>query len=283
VNTGDDMKNLGMATDILHLAHRNRTTDPHLFKIFIRSYDIKYYHELCDMAAYYNNTNPEWGENVVVFGCKRDLFTYKSVVEQQAVMDSVAFYNVFAKMTGREDWMTRYRNLSRTYAQHQELAYSLNQDMSNYWHAQTKAILAGVKKPSEKERFEQLLQCVATRPDMTHYAEELAQCKTPEEHNAVVRKYCTYQGTDEQRQILFNLAKTEHMRWCAMMEIMGYTPYYEDIQDGDARIKDTIKKKHSCMVSIEKMQTVSSLSETIPYDYAVVDICLQMAAGLIHM
>ena len=283
VNTGDDMKNLGMATDILHLAHRNRTTDPHFFKIFIRSYDVKYYNELCDMAAYYNNTNPEWGENVVVFGCKRDLFTYKSVVEQQAVMDSVAFYNVFAKMTGRENWMERYMRLIRTYAQHQELAYSLNQDMSNYWHARTKALLAGVNNTSDKERFEKLLECVATRPDMTHYAEELGQCKTPEEHNKVVRKYCTYQGTDEQRQILFNLAKTEHMRWCAMMEIMGYTPYYDDIQDGDPRLKDTIKKKHSCMVSIEKMQTVSSLSETIPYDYTVVDICLRMAAGLITM
>jgi len=283
VNTGDDMTNLGMATDILHLAHRNRTTDPHYFKIFIRSYDIKYYHELCDMAAYYNNTNPEWGENVVVFGCKRDLFTYKSVVEQQAVMDSVAFYNVFAKMTGRENWMERYIRLSRTYAQHQELAYSLNQDMSNYWHARTKALLAGVNNTSDKERFDALLQCVATRPDMTHYAEELEQCNTPEEHNKVVRKYCTYQGTDEQRQILFNLAKTEHMRWCAMMEIMGYTPYYDDIHDGDPNLKDTIKKKHSCMVSIEKMQTVSSLSETIPYDYTVVDICLRMAAGLITM
>ena len=283
VNTGDDMTNLGMATDILHLAHRNRTTDPHLFKIFIRSYDMKYYHELCDMAAYYNNTNPEWGENVVVFGCKKDLFTYKGVVEQQAVMDSIAFYNVFAQMTGRENWMERYMRLSRTYAQHQELAYSLNQDMSNYWHARTKALLAGVDNNSDKERFDALLQCVATRPDMTQYTEELAQCKTPEEHNKVVRKYCTYQGTDEQRQILFNLAKTEHMRWCAMMEIMGYTPYYDDIQDGDPRLKDTIKKKHSCMVSIEKMQTVSSLSETIPYDYTVVDICLRMAAGLITM
>ena len=283
VNTGDDMKNLSMATDILHLAHRNRTTDPHYFKIFIRSYDIKYYHELCDMASYYNNTNPEWGENVVVFGCKRDLFTYKSVVDQQAVMDSIAFYNVFAQMTGREDWMTRYKNLSRTYAQHQELAFCLNQDMSNYWHAKTKATLAGVKNPSEKDRFDKLLQCVATRPDMTHYAEELAQCKTPEEHNAVVRKYCTYQGTDEQRKILFNLAKTEHMRWCALMELMGYTPYYDDIQDGDPNLKDTVQKKHSCMVSIETMQSVSSLSETIPYDYAVVDICLRMAAGLIHV
>lgn len=283
VNTGDDMTNLGMATDILHLAHRNRTTDPHFFKIFIRSYDVKYYNELCDMAAYYNNTNPEWGENVVVFGCKRDLFTYKSVVEQQAVMDSVAFYNVFAKMTGRENWMERYIRLSRTYAQHQELAYSLNQDMSNYWHARTKALLAGVNNASDKERFEKLLECVATRPDMTHYNNELEQCRTTEERKNIVRKYCTYQGTDEQRQILFNLAKTEHMRWCAMMEIMGYTPYYDDIQDGDDRLKDTIKKKHSCMVSIEKMQTVSSLSETIPYDYTVVDICLRMAAGLITM
>lgn len=283
VNTGDDMTNLSMATDILHLAHRNRTTDPHFFKIFIRSYDVKYYNELCDMAAYYNNTNPEWGENVVVFGCKRNLFTYKSVVEQQAVMDSIAFYNVFAKMTGRENWMERYMRLSRTYAQHQELAYSLNQDMSNYWHARTKALLAGVNNASDKERFEKLLECVATRPDMTHYHDELTLCHTPEERKTVVRKYCTYQGTDEQRQILFNLAKTEHMRWCAMMEIMGYTPYYNDIHDGDENLKDTIKKKHSCMVSIEKMQTVSSLSETIPYDYTVVDICLRMAAGLITM
>lgn len=283
VNTGDDMTNLSMATDILHLAHRNRTTDPHFFKIFIRSYDVKYYNELCDMAAYYNNTNPEWGENVVVFGCKRNLFTYKSVVEQQAVMDSIAFYNVFAKMTGRENWMERYMRLSRTYAQHQELAYSLNQDMSNYWHARTKALLAGVNNASDKERFDKLLECVATRPDMTHYHDELTLCHTPEERKTVVRKYCTYQGTDEQRQILFNLAKTEHMRWCAMMEIMGYTPYYNDIHDGDENLKDTIKKKHSCMVSIEKMQTVSSLSETIPYDYTVVDICLRMAAGLITM
>ena len=283
VNTGDDMANLSMATDILHLAHRKRRADPHYFKIFIRSYELQYYHELCDMANYYNNTNPEWGQNIVVFGCKKTIFTYKSVVEQQALRDSIAFYNVFAKMTGRDEWMERYKKLSHTYAQHQELAYNLNQDMSNYWHAQTKAILAGVKNPSEKERFDKLLQCVATRPDMVHYAEELAQCKTSEEHNAVVRKYCTYQGTDEQRQILFNLAKTEHMRWCAMMEIMGYTPYYDDIQNGDPNLKDTLQKKHSCMVSIETMQRVSSLSETIPYDYAVVDICLWMAAGLIHV
>ncbi len=283
INTGDDMSNLSMATDILHLAHRNRTTDPHLFKIFIRSYDIKYYHELCDMASYYNNTNPDWGENVVVYGCKKDIFTYKSVVEQQAVMDSIAFYNVFAKMTGRENWTERYANLSRTYTQHQELAYSLNQDMSNYWHARTKALLAGVNNSSNKERFDKLLQCVASRPEMTHYAEELKQCKTPEEHHAVVRKYCTYQGTDEQRHILFNLAKTEHMRWCAMMEIMGYTPYYDNIQDGDPNIKDTLRKKHSCMVNIETMQKVPSLSETIPFDYTVVDICLRMAAGQIHL
>lgn len=281
VNTGDDMTNLSMATDILHLAHRNRTTDPHFFKIFIRSYDLKYYHELCDMASYYNIANSDWGENVVVYGCKQDLFTYKSVVDQQAVMDSIAYYDHFAKMTGRESWMERYLSLSRTYAQHQELAYLLNQDMSNYWHARTKALLAGVYNNADKSRLDQLLQCVATRPDMTRYKEELAQCKTPEERTAVIHRYCTYQGTDEQRQILFNLAKTEHMRWCAMMGIMGYTPYYDDVKDGDENLKDTIRKKHACMVSIEKMQSVSSLSETIPYDYTVVDLCLKMAAGLI--
>ncbi len=116
---------------------------------------------------------------------------------------------------------------------------------------------------------------------MKNYATELKNCQTTTERTAVIRKYCTYQGTKEQTNILFNLAKTGHLRWCAMAALMGYVPYYENIQEEDVCLYDTMQKKHARMVDIQTMQTIPSLQETIPFDYTIVDICLYMANGMI--
>ncbi len=161
VNQGNDAENLHFTTEMIQFVYSKRTANMQNFKMFVRSYEIEYYKELSDIAAYYNITNPQWGEKIVVFGTQKDIFTYKNVIEQEAVYNSVFFYETYAKLVGEKDWMARFKSLSRTYAQHQELAFHLNQDMSNFWHAKTKTFLAGVSDDDQgKQRLEQLLQCV---------------------------------------------------------------------------------------------------------------------------
>ena len=277
VCTGNDLENLQFAVNTLRIACRKRKNGLRHFKIFIRSYTVRYQSALQDLCSYYRSANPDWGDLITVFGRQEDIFTYKSIVEQEAVIQSVSFYERFAKATGSEDWMTRFMRLSRTYAQHLEFAYKITQDMSNYWHIGTKARLAGItnddNQVQDASRLNALLQVSATRPDMTEYHNELKQSPSTENRARIVDRYCNYTGNEPYVTILRNLAATEHLRWAALMEMMGYTADNGTANDVSA---DTVARRHPCVVGLDEILSTPSLRETLPYDHSVVDISLQM-------
>lgn len=63
--------------------------------------------------------------------------------------------------------------------------------------------------------------------------------------------------------ILDTLAQTEHLRWNASHEILGYT----DSDTDGSRVKDEAKLIHPCITTWQNLDTV-----TRSYDYNVVDV-----------
>ena len=276
--SGNDIDNINFTNTIYKIACRRRNAKSGKLMIFVRSYSQDYYNELNDIATYYNTCNKESNIEIVVFGSKRSIFTYRSVVEQHTINDARLFYESYIKHTKyNESWYDQYLKLSATYAQHQELACRLNQNMSNWFHIATKMHLCGAD--TDKDKLHRLCECVYSRPKMEHYLESLDSALTPEEKAKVVKLYCSYANASESEQTLMNnLAKCEYLRWKALMEMLGYIPDNDIVNEEGTIRKDHANKKHARITTIERMKQEPVLSETIPYNYTVVDVSLMIAA-----
>lgn len=74
-------------------------------------------------------------------------------------------------------------------------------------------------------------------------------------------------------ELMTNLAKCEHLRWMAAVEILGYT---EDNTDGTSC--DDIRMTHNCLVSWEKLGDIYKKTgkEYRQYDYNVVETSIRL-------
>ena len=68
--------------------------------------------------------------------------------------------------------------------------------------------------------------------------------------------------------VLDVLARTEHLRWCASHEILGYRV------EGDENFKDEAKLQHGCIKPWEDLT-----KEKQSYDYNIVDVSLGIIRG----
>ena len=280
---GSDAANISFTNNIYRIACRRRGENAGKLKIFVRSYSMENEDELHDIANYYNTYNKKSNIEIVVFGSKRKIFSYNSVVDQHTINDARLFYESYIKYTRyKEGWIDQYIKLSSTYSQHQELACMLNQNMSNWFHIATKKHLAGVDE--DKEKLNRLLECLLSRQSMNNYRSRLEAATTPEERGKVVSEFCDYpSATEEEKTLLRNLAKCEFLRWKALMEMLGYIPDQQVTDENGLIKKDHANKRHSRVVSIDKIMQEPALRETIPYNYTVVDVSLVVAAQQMEM
>ena len=276
--SGNDTDNINFTNVIYTIACRRRNKKSGKLMIFVRSYSQDYYNELNDIATYYNTYNKESNIEIVIFGSKKKIFTYNSVVEQHTINDAKLFYESYIEYTKyKEGWIDQYIKLSKTYAQHQELACRLNQNMSNWFHIATKLHLCGAD--TDKDKLRRLCECVASRPPMEHYRNELESAATLEEKAMVVQRYCSYaNATESEQTLLNNLAKCEYLRWRALMVMLGYIPDAEVTNEDGTIRKDHANKKHARITTIERLKQDPTLRETIPYNHTVVDVSLMIAA-----
>ena len=193
-----------------------------------------------------------------IFGLDKETFTYKNIIadelEQKARMyadryvkttepdkkiEKTAFDDNFEDiMQLKGDWTGYYP----TYFGMMLLRRTQSQDMANSLHEETKKILIGqALKRCHREDFE-FLKLTRT-PDTT--------------------KYIWPRGNEEIEQInriAIVIAQTEHLRWTASHEILGYI--YDDE-------KDEVRCKHDCLKDWEY------LSERVrSYDCNVSDFIL---------
>lgn len=164
----------------------------------------------------------------------------------------------------------------------EDLRRKESQDISNAWHSLTKLFI--IKKILNK-------YCGNT---LEKDALELLSIKMFEPDNRIpMRKISpteiSYPNLDKEFEANFkliisilmtNLAKTEHLRWIAAHEALGYK-YHEKqlikLKDGREKefTKDTIHKWHSCMTSWENLDLMPDSSVRL-YDYLVIETSLRL-------
>jgi hypothetical protein len=140
------------------------------------------------------------------------------------------------------------KEYSPTYGALMKLRRTLGQDMANSLHALTKRIL---------------IEKALTKLNKLNF-----------DWGSVERKNTTFytiKGTDNERideaiqRLLMVLAQTEHLRWNASHEILGYTRERNDIE-----YKDEMKLHHGCLTDWDKLN-----DEKRSYDFNVVDLTIE--------
>ena len=212
-------------------------------------------------------TNARVDAPITVFGLSETIYTYDYIINEKLVEEAKKFKERYdrsiaalRKQMGEEveeskSWDDEYKELmqlddqfqgfSPTYSGMTRLRRIQTQNRQNCLHLFTKRQLT--RKALDKETYDKLLSSVLLRKD-----------------NSV--KYICQDGSTPDPKIvavLDVLARTEHLRWCASHEILGYR------DEGDVNFKNEAKLLHGCIKPWE------SLPEAVQsYDYNIVDVSL---------
>lgn len=266
VTVGNDIKGLSLAEDIYNLALKYRSDKP--FCLALRTYDRANHDRALKVADYYNSYSGRVNWRFKVFGEISQLFTYENVVEDTVLRNAMEFYYMYQKSSGEavaEDAEAEWNKRRDSYgkatgsmcllAMHNKLVQQEQQDISNARHIETKMRLAGVFG-SDDVRLKELLSASEGRePGTLVYPN----------------------ATEEQKTLLKNMAKCEHLRWNASNLLLGYVAW-EPLEDGNK--KDYVGKRLSCLVSNETLEAIPFLKSTMHYDCNTVDVSFRIKSSL---
>lgn len=288
VAVGDDEVNITVAVNVLKYIRRKRKNLDKLI-ILVRSYGQESFSHLAGIANHYNSVlNSETNNNTLIkiFGQVEDLFTYDNIVANSFKQKAIDFYEAYdaayvlteeGKSYGgeRTSWQDRRKRAlsSGKLSNIEDLRRKESQDFSNAWHALTKLrIIDAVLTEYCGNTFEKPLTSLLANKMFSQNGDIPVREIHPTE---ITYPKLDYQFEENFKSIISilmtNLAKTEHLRWVAAHEAIGYE-YGE--KHGD-QTKDIIHKWHSCMVQWESLELLPSSSVRL-YDYLVIETTLKM-------
>lgn len=195
-----------------------------------------------------------------IFGAENKAYSYDNIVDNRLENEAKAFNKVYEN--GKDDWEKRHSLIVKTdsytpkYEDVMAVRRKENQDFSNSLHKATKQKLIEIAMGVPYK------DCVADiqRKDI------MKQKKAKDEELEVEKiQYVDSNGTvidGPLKHILDVLAQTEHLRWNASHEILGYQ-FSED--------KEETKLLHNCLKPWEQLTT-----DYQSYDYNVVDVSLDI-------
>lgn len=209
---------------------------------------------------------------ISIFGLDISTYTYDNIIDDTVLKEAKKYYEEYAVNSGEkprpkegEDnlWVQRYREMMLigtpcypTYGGLMKLRRSQMQDIANSMHKLTKSLLAEkALKKIGKEALDKL------------------GIKIPYSWNNLTRYGATMEYLDENgkpvspeiAKILLVLAQTEHLRWNASHEMLGYRSI------GAPGEKDEVRMCHGSIVAWEKLKEGDK-----PYDCNVVDVSLKI-------
>ena len=270
VTLNDDRVALSLAANAFEYIMARRK-NPAPFVIMVRNYHTEHYYHMRHVADYYNHHQQEgFNGRIEIFGSPEDVFSYDTIVDdevhQKAKIFSYAYHVVSSGQrteTVESHWQKRRQQKQQGLKNHREVRCKEMEDQSNAWHLETKMALMGVSPGNG--RLEALLKAIEGRDyeaDITRYDTTTA----PNDH--------AYPNASPSQRALFdNLAKCEHLRWNASMELMGYQAAPIPATSRENK-RDYVKQRHACLVSCQRLESVPVLSATIKYDYTVTDVSL---------
>ena len=198
-------------------------------------------------------------EPITLFGMQSMTYTWDNIVSDRLKMEAIKFKEKYdqsiAAMNAKAtplDWEAErrdlmqlndeYKGFSPTYSGVMRLRRIQRQNMENCFHQYTKLLLASTALGPEKMKLLKHL----TRKE-----------------NEIVYQWNQHAPDDSVTRVLQVLSQTEHLRWVASHEILGYR------EDGSEDFKDETRLLHGCL---KPWNQLSSWVQS--YDYNVVDVSL---------
>lgn len=249
VALGDAQLNISVAIDVLRHVRRHRSNLDN-FKILVRGYDMRSFDFINAIGGRYNSLAGCGTENEIIeiFGYNEQLCTYDLVVQNKYLMEAKQYlsaYNILHgydggdPTTGLDAWDLRHyhtlgNGVNFSWDKLSELKRKEGQDRSNAVHAMTKL---------------EILRKVLNDNDDMDRIRDLAERMFVVQDGNVVKSSLVgekdkihYPGLSQQEnKLMLNLAITEHLRWMASHEMMGYTV------NNDEHKCDETHKKHNAL------------------------------------
>lgn len=287
VATGDDETNISLAVRILRLAIRNRKDNLSGLRILVRVQHDDNGH-IKKIADHYNriwaaeqkgkekkylhqnviSSTDVKNEPITLFGSANEVYTYEHVVNDTLRNDAKKFkkrydlsVNVLKQLAGEETYPIQswdeeqnalmqlsgdFKGFAPTFSGVMKLRRVQSQNIANSLHKETKIILA--KKALGEDNFNAITSHGLTRREGS---------------KTYSWRDCSNLPLENIQRVLDVLAQTEHLRWNASHEILGY------INEGEENFKDEARLKHGCL------KPWHDLSEKVQSnDYDVVDVSL---------
>lgn len=310
VCTDNEKENLSIGIALLNLAYKYRSNSEKL-AIFIGINDNREYKKAQEIAKFYNECGKKDKEGnlyeftLVPFGSKKQLFTYKNIIDEDVLNKAKEFYFEYQKTSNLlgtdkeydceanmdDEWDLRRKgkkqNVAKGLWNKNELTQKEAQDMANAWHIQTKLYLVGAccyckdkeYKCVAKERHAQLYGCIDfVMQKLLVRMEKARKCEENfrKSHEFILEQIAAYEHehnipAGEYQTLFENLAKCEHLRWDASNRLLGYRTF-EKAKGND---KHYLQKTHACMVPYEELLANEVLRDTIKYDYNTILVSIK--------
>lgn len=302
VCTDNEKENLSIGITLLNLAYKYRSNSEKL-AIFIGINDNREYKKAQEIAKFYNECGKKdkkenlYEFTLVPFGSKKQLFTYKNIIDEDVLNKAKEFYFEYQKTSNLlgtdkeydceanmdDEWDLRRKgkkqNVAKGLWNKNELTQKEAQDMANAWHIQTKLHLVGACSYCkdtdyiciEKKRSERLFGCIDfVMQNLLTRIKEARERKEDfkKSHEFILAKIAEYERkhnvpNGEYSTLFENLARCEHMRWDASNRLLGY----RTVENATSNDKHYLQKTHACMVPYEELLSNEELRDTIKYDY----------------
>ena len=308
--TDNEKENLSIGITLLNLAYKYRSNLEKL-AIFIGINDNREYKKAQEIAKFYNGCGKKdkkenlYEFTLVPFGSKKQLFTYKNIIDEDILNKAKNFYFEYQKtsnLLGTDkaydcaadkdtEWNSRRNgkkmNVDKGLWNKNELTQNEAQDMANAWHIQAKLYLVGAccyckdeeYKCVAKERHAQLYGCIDfVMQKLLVRMEKARKCEENfrKSHEFILEQIAAYEHehnipAGEYQTLLENLAKCEHLRWDASNRLLGYRTF----ENATSNDKHYLQKTHACMVPYEDLLANEVLRDTIKYDYNTILVSMK--------
>ncbi len=287
VSLGNDEEGMRVVSRILKQVIKFRGKDINKFRIYLRVFDQKKAVELQKIADFYNTTVAYTGKNlnnplIVLFGKPKEIFDYNVIVNDSFEKEAEKYYTRYQEIYAEKEQLLTtgtWDNRRKSYLGKERMVIS-ELPSPDIWRAHMMNVDSGMYAEG-KETYK-----LAVNPssdsahlivDFEEYDGNIEYKKLQKLHRQVsqdmsnalhaLTKMYIYNklktsSTFDKNALMRNLAITEHLRWNAAHEMMGYVR-----GDKNSTSCDDLKKKHNCLVPWEELDEVSNRSGYSYYDF----------------
>lgn len=247
IATGNDERNLDIATRIYEFAMQYRKNELDRFRVFVRMYDSRNEYIFKKTIQAYSDLHVA---AIEYFGSPNDIYTRKRILDDEEGMLSDKFYKAYCNVSNSKDLQHEDRRKEEVNKEstkllgYRRLNRVLFQDKANSKHCYTKEILLGLHS---------LDKC----PLLPQWPIVLEGNLSDEINKWKIK--------------LVNVSICEHLRWNASHFMMGYTKMSgNDFKGSSCNEK---KRQHLCLVDWEDLPSNPDYKE---YDYIVVKTAINL-------